>query len=202
MTHENFIEEITRKQKLLNGGTITKEQKEMINELALEDSIKAMDNAFQGVEYRDNSVGGARGDYPFLTFTFGECTDPYAILVSESILRVRKNGQGKKGKKHCVVFPKLVFLYVEELHGEGKPFEYLYDEAIDCRSKAMYPDYLSLSGDSIVAEIYKKYKKIISPMGCRAYLSAWYKRGGMYPADENDEPVFIGRANIGRKCAA
>ena len=32
---------------------------------------------------------------------------------------------------------------------------------------------------------------------CRAFLSAWYERGGMYPADENDKPVFVGRANLG-----
>ena len=34
-------------------------------------------------------------------------------------------------------------------------------------------------------------------MGCRAFLSPWYERGGMYPADENDVPVFVGRFNIG-----
>ena len=32
---------------------------------------------------------------------------------------------------------------------------------------------------------------------CRAYLSPWYVRGGMYPADEHDVPVFTGRANCG-----
>lgn len=32
---------------------------------------------------------------------------------------------------------------------------------------------------------------------CRAFLSPWYERGGMNPADENDEPVFVGRLNIG-----
>ena len=30
-------------------------------------------------------------------------------------------------------------------------------------------------------------------MGCRAFLSPWYERGGMEPADENDTPVFVGR---------
>lgn len=45
--------------------------------------------------------------------------------------------------------------------------------------------------------MYKKYKKIISPMGCRAFLSPWYERGGMSPADEKDEPVFVGRFNLG-----
>ena len=34
-------------------------------------------------------------------------------------------------------------------------------------------------------------------MGCRASLSPWFVRGGMYPADENDIPVFEGRFNLG-----
>lgn len=38
---------------------------------------------------------------------------------------------------------------------------------------------------------------IISPMGCRAYLSPYYKRGGLAPADDEDTPVFIGRFNGG-----
>ena len=32
---------------------------------------------------------------------------------------------------------------------------------------------------------------------CRASLSPWYIRGGMHPADENDEPIFEGRFNLG-----
>ena len=52
-------------------------------------------------------------------------------------------------------------------------------------------------GEGYVASMYKKYGKIISPMGCRAFLSPWYERGGMHPADEKDEPVFVGRFNIG-----
>ena len=63
--------------------------------------------------------------------------------------------------------------------------------------KAMYPDWLSLTGEGYVPEIYKKYGKIISPMGCRAFLSPWYERGGMTPEDNRDEPVFVGRFNIG-----
>ena len=44
----------------------------------------------------------------------------------------------------------------------------------------MYPDWLSLTGEGYVASMYKKYGKIISPMGCRAFLSPWYERGGMH----------------------
>lgn len=32
---------------------------------------------------------------------------------------------------------------------------------------------------------------------CRAFLSPWFKKGGMYPKDKTDEPVFTGRFNMG-----
>ena len=32
---------------------------------------------------------------------------------------------------------------------------------------------------------------------CRAFLSPWYERGGIHPADENDRPIFTGRFNLG-----
>ena len=63
--------------------------------------------------------------------------------------------------------------------------------------RSMYPDWLSLTGEGYVPSMYKKYGEIISPMGCRAFLSPWYIKGGMEPADENDKPVFVGRFNIG-----
>ena len=113
------------------------------------------------------------------------------------MLEVRKNGQGKKECKKPVLFPKIVFLYDENLHGEGKPLEDVFEAGVECSSKTMYPDWLSLTGDGYVASIYKKYGEVISPMGCRAFLSPWFERGGMYPADENDKPVFVGRFNIG-----
>ena len=129
--------------------------------------------------------------------TTGTGTGKFAKMASIEMLHVRRRGQGKKGNKKPVLFPKIVFLYDEELHGEGKELEELFEAAVLCSSKTMYPDWLSLSGEGYVASIYKKYGEIISPMGCRAFLSPWYRRGGMHPADENDTPVFVGRFNIG-----
>ena len=166
-------------------------------EYAMHKVRRDFEQGFQGMEYDLNTIGSSRGDYPFVTVTFGLGTGKFARMANEVILEVRKNGQGKPGFKRIVLFPKLVFLYDKNLHGKGKELEYIFDKAIECSSKAMYPDYLSLTGDSYVSEIYKKYGEVISPMGCRAFLSAWYRRGGMYPADENDTPVFTGRANIG-----
>lgn len=46
--------------------------------------------------------------------------------------------------------------------------------------------------------MYKQYKAVVSPMGCRAFLSPYYEKGGQEgPADENDKPVFEGRFNSG-----
>lgn len=118
-------------------------------------------------------------------------------MIIKTILNVRKEGQGKKGFKKPVLFPKLVFLYDEERHGIGKPDEDVFNCGIECSSKTMYPDWLSLTGEGYVPSMYKKYKKVVSPMGCRAFLSPWYERGGMYPADEEDVPVFEGRFNLG-----
>ena len=155
------------------------------------------EQGYQGIEYKLNTVSSSRGDYPFVTFTFGVDTSKFAQLISEVILYVHKNGQGKEGYKRPTLFPKLVFLYDKKLHREGGVLRENFLNAIECSKKTMYPDYLSLSGEGYVPEMYKKYGKIVSPMGCRAFLSPWYERGGMSPMDASDKPVFVGRFNIG-----
>ena len=170
---------------------------ETASKVAGGDVLNEFRQGFQGWEYKFNSVSSSRGDYPFITMTTGTGTGKFAKMASIEMLHVRRRGQGKKGNKKPVLFPKIVFLYDEELHGEGKELEELFEAAVLCSSKTMYPDWLSLSGEGYVASIYKKYGEIISPMGCRAFLSPWYRRGGMHPADENDTPVFVGRFNIG-----
>ena len=164
---------------------------------AMKDIQKDFDQGFQGWEYKFNTVASSRGDYPFITMTFGTGTGKFAKIASITMLHVRRKGQGKKNCKKPVLFPKLVFLYDENLHGPGKELEDVFEAGILCSSKSMYPDWLSLTGEGYVAEIYKKYGAIISPMGCRAFLSPWFERGGMEPADAEDKPVFVGRFNIG-----
>ena len=171
--------------------------KERAIEETMRDITNDFEQGFQGWEYKFNTVASSRGDYPFITVTAGTGTGRFAKLATISLLKVRKNGQGKKGRKKPVLFPKIVFLYDENLHGEGKELEDVFDVAIECSQKTMYPDWLSLTGKGYIASMYKRYGKIISPMGCRAFLSPWYERGGMYPADDNDEPVFVGRFNMG-----
>ena len=171
--------------------------KDKAEEIALKEIQRDFEQGFQGWEYKFNSVSSSRGDYPFITVTTGTGTGRFAKMASITMLNVRKNGQGKDGYKKPVLFPKIVFLYDKNLHGEGKPLEDVFEAGIECSSKTMYPDWLSLTGEGYVASIYKKYDRIVSPMGCRAFLSPWFERGGIEPADDNDKPIFVGRFNVG-----
>ncbi|MBD5450614.1 MAG: anaerobic ribonucleoside-triphosphate reductase [Lachnospiraceae bacterium] len=164
---------------------------------ALADVKKEFEQGFQGWEYKFNTVASSRGDYPFITVTAGIGTGRFAKMATIIMLNVRCKGQGKKDCKKPVLFPKIVFLYDENLHGEGKELEDVFEAGVKCSAKTMYPDWLSLTGKGYIASMYKQYGKVISPMGCRAFLSPWYERGGMHPADDEDSPVFVGRFNIG-----
>ena len=169
-------------------------------EYAINKVRRDFDQGWQGIEYKLNTVGSSRGDYPFITMTIGLATSRFGKMAAISLMEVHSKGQGKEGFKKPVLFPKIVFLYDKELHGDGSE-QYLnadvFNAGIECSSKTMYPDWLSLTGKGYVSDMYKKYKKVISPMGCRAFLSPWYERGGMHPEDENDKPVFEGRFNCG-----
>jgi ribonucleoside-triphosphate reductase len=189
LSYQNYINEY---ESLVDNPSLDE-----ADEYATKKVYRDMEQGFQGWEMKFNSVASSRGDYPFTSISFGLGTSKFETMASSVCMKVRKNGQGKKGFKHPVLFPKLSFFYDKDLHGSGKELEWLFDEAIDCSSKAMYPDYISCTGDGYGPSMYKKYGVTISRMGCRANLSPWYERGGMTPADENDKPIYEGRFNLG-----
>ncbi|MGL4293357.1 MAG: anaerobic ribonucleoside-triphosphate reductase [Bacteroidales bacterium] len=192
-TYLRYRDEIT--EMLTEAGSEITE--DVIEKWAMKKTRRDLEQGIQGLEIKLNSVASSRGDYPFTTFALGLGTSKFEKIVSESVLKVRMGGQGKEGFRKPVLFPKLIFLYDEAIHGEGGESEDLFNLAVQCSSRCMYPDYLSLSGEGYVPSIYKKYKQVVYPMGCRAFLSPWFQEGGMYPAHEQDMPVFTGRFNVG-----
>lgn len=173
-------------------GYVTDED---IDELAFGYVWRALRRGFRAIETRLNTINNCNGQTAFVTITFGLDVTEEGRLITKALLQNRERGIGKN--KITPVFPKLVFLHRNGINGQAGDINYdLYELAIDVMLKRMYPDMLSLD-EGYLGEIFDKYGLAISPMGCRAYLSPWYKRGGMYPAVENDEPVFIGRANCG-----
>lgn len=160
------------------------------------DVERELEQGFQSLELKLNTVPCSRGDFAFTTITFGQW-DPakfseeerhWLMKISSIMLQVRRNGHGKDGKP--VVFPKLVYLYDEKQIAADKPSSELLDEAVKTSAQCMYPDYLSLSSENgSVSEIFQKYGAITSPMGCRAFLSLWQNEAG--------EAITVGRCNIG-----
>lgn len=183
------------KKKYMDAGI----SEEKADKMAEEDIVGEMESGFQGLEYKFNTVASSRGDYPFTTVTFGLDTSRFGRMASIICLKTRQTGQGLKGKKKPVLFPKLVFLYDKNLHGEGCVNHDVFEAGLECSSHTMYPDWLSLTGEGYVPSMYKKYgvDGVISPMGCRAFLSPYYERGGFEPADEDDKVIFEGRFNLG-----
>ena len=67
-------------------------------EYAIDKVRRECDQGWQGIEYKLNTVGSSRGDYPFVTVTLGLGTSMFEKMISISLLEVHKNGQGKKGR--------------------------------------------------------------------------------------------------------
>lgn len=203
-SYRKYVEEYKRIEKeVLSKSSLSEtecaraDKESACHDYAMNKVYRDFEQGFQSWEYRFNTVGSSRGDYPFVAISFGIGTSEFEKMATETALKVRMGGQGKKDFKKPVLFPKLTFLYDENLHGDGKRLEYLFDLALECSSRTMYPDFLSLTGEGYIPSIYKKYGQVISLMGCRASLSPWYVKGGMHPQDDTDYPVFEGRFNLG-----
>lgn len=161
---------------------------------------RELEQGFQALELKLNSIASARGDYPFSTITFGgwnaienrtELDNKILALIDKAILKQRIKGHGGLP----VVFPKLVYLWDEDLIKENKYAKEVFKECVKCCAKRQYPDMLSLTGSPETNAVAQQYlesnrKVIVSPMGCRAFLSP-YK-------DDKIGLVAVGRCNIGR----
>ncbi len=113
----------------------------------------------------------------------------------------------------------LYWLYKEGIDCSGKA---MYPDwlSLDMPDETIVEESSRVHVEPAIAKVFHKYHKfgvsrwildennnvkenpewvdaIISPMGCRAYLSPLYKSGNLTPVDENDTPVFTGRFNGG-----
>ena len=141
---------------------------------------KRLFKKFKSIQFKINCVNNANGQTAFVTWTFGTNTTKYGRAITRAILKVRE--------ENMAIFPKLVLLYHDDFHGEKAPNHDIYLECIKVSMKAIYPDYTSaMSGH--MKEVYDRCGTIISPMGCRAFLSPYW--------DEEGKERYIGRFNLG-----
>ena len=162
----------------------------LAEELAYDRTVREIEKGYIGFETKLNTISNSLGQIPFVSVSFGMDTSKWARKISETILKVRKDGMGED--KMTAVFPKLIFITRKEVNRNSDAPNYdLYKKAIDCSRTRLYPDYLSLDGENNnLREVYERSGKIVSPMGCRAYLSPFF-----HP--ETGEEIYTGRSNIG-----
>lgn len=176
------------------------------NELGLEkdrserqarlDTIRELEQGFQSLELKLNTVPCSRGDFAFTTVSFGQWDyentskdDAFWLMtIGKVILKTRREGHGKNHRP--VVFPKLIFTYDKKQIDADVYTKDLFEEAVKTSAKCMYPDYLSVSSKyGAVSQLFQKAKVVTNSMGCRAYLTPW--------ANEKGEYITTGRCNIG-----
>ena len=133
-----------------------------IKDMAMKFVERAFRKRWNGIETRLNSISNSNMQVPFETIALGNRTTFWARFVTRIILETRLKGCGKK--KQTAIFPKIVFFYRDEIHGEGGINEDLYDLAIECRAKRAYPDMLSLD-EGYCGYIWKTYGYALAPMG-------------------------------------
>ena len=75
-------------------------------EYALDKVRRDFDQGWQGIEYKLNTVGSSRGDYPFVTVTLGLGTGQFEKMCNISLLEVHKGGQGKNGAQETGTVPE------------------------------------------------------------------------------------------------
>lgn len=92
---------IKHKKELLGYGL----SEEFAEEESIRKTVRELEQGIQGLEIKLNSVSSSRGDFLFTTFAFGLGISRFEKMVSEAILKVRMNGQGKEGRKKPVLFP-------------------------------------------------------------------------------------------------
>ena len=81
-------------------------EKKKQSNMHLDKVRRDFDQGWQGIEYKLNTVGSSRGDYPFVTVTLGLGTGQFEKMCNISLLEVHKGGQGKEGPQETGTVPE------------------------------------------------------------------------------------------------
>ena len=105
---KSFAKYSSEYMEILKKEEYSSEDIKMMTDYARNKVQRDFEQGWQGIEMKLNSVGSSRGDYPFVTMTFGLDTTEFGKMASITFLNVHRKGQGKKGFEKPVLFPKLV----------------------------------------------------------------------------------------------
>lgn len=177
-------EKITKKYKDMDVPITEERLQELINK-ELQDEVK---DAVQTFNYQVSTLMTTNGQSPFISVCMYISEKPEyekeTVILIEEFLKQRIAGlKNEYGVVATQTFPKLLYFLDENNTYPGSEYYWLTKLAAKSTALRMNPDVISV----------KKMKELhgyaFPPMGCRAFLSVF--------KDENDEPIFYGRGNLG-----
>ena len=177
-------ERITKKYKNMNLPIPDERLQELIDK-ELQDEIK---DAVQTFNYQVSTLMTTNGQSPFISVCMYISEKPEyekeTVMLIEEFLRQRIAGmKNEYGVIATQTFPKLLYFLDGNNTYPGSEYYWLTKLAAQSTALRMNPDVISV----------KKMKELhgyaFPPMGCRAFLSVF--------KDENNEPIFYGRGNLG-----
>ena len=177
-------EKITKKYKAMDLPITDERLQELINK-ELQDEVK---DAVQTFNYQVSTLMTTNGQSPFISVCMYISEKPEyekeTVTLIEEFLKQRIAGlKNEYGVVATQTFPKLLYFLDENNTYPGSEYYWLTKLAAKSTALRMNPDVISV----------KKMKELhgyaFPPMGCRAFLSVF--------KDENDEPIFYGRGNLG-----
>lgn len=177
-------EKITKKYKDMDLPITDERLQELINK-ELQDEVK---DAVQTFNYQVSTLMTTNGQSPFISVCMYISEKPEyekeTVMLIEEFLKQRIAGlKNEYGVVATQTFPKLLYFLDENNTYPGSEYYWLTKLAAKSTALRMNPDVISV----------KKMKELhgyaFPPMGCRAFLSVF--------KDENDEPIFYGRGNLG-----
>jgi anaerobic ribonucleoside-triphosphate reductase len=142
---------------------------------------KELYDAAQAFEYEIQTLTNSRGEVPFVTIEFGIGEGEFCKLIQKSFLYIRFRGFEDD---LTPVFPKICFGLKRGFNLDPEdPNHDVFQLAVKCSSKRLYPDYINF--DKLV-ETTGDYK---APMSCRSFLPLYN--------DEFGNNKTLGRFNFG-----
>ena len=134
---------------------------------AMEKTKRELKQAAEGLFHNLNTLQSRSGNQlPFTSINFGTCTLPEGRLVIEAILNASLKGIGKLHR--TPVFPCSIFQMKEGVNRKpGDPNYDLYQLAIKCTAKRLYPNYANCDWSGNEGYDPNDPRTYFSTMGCR-----------------------------------
>ena len=161
--------------------------KETFDSIVMDELKTEIKDSVQTFNYQISTLMTTNGQAPFISVAMyldekPEYKKETAMLIEEFLIQRMAGIENEHGVIATQTFPKLLYFLDEENITEDSEYWYLTELAAKCCARRMSPDLVSV----------KKMKEIhgyaFPPMGCRAFLSMFFKDG---------KPVFYGRGNLG-----